>query len=41
MTRKERVDAVVELFRKYNPDAETELNYENPYQLLVAVILSA
>lgn len=41
MTRKERVDAVVELFKKYNPDAETELEYENPYQLLVAVILSA
>lgn len=41
MTRKERVDAVVELFKKYNPDAETELNYENPYQLLIAVILSA
>lgn len=41
MKRKERVDAVVELFKKYNPDAETELEYENPYQLLVAVILSA
>jgi endonuclease-3 len=41
MTRKERVDAVVKLFKKYNPDAETELAYENPYQLLVAVILSA
>ena len=41
MTRKERVAAVIELFKKYNPDAETELNYDNPYQLLVAVILSA
>ena len=41
MKRKERVDAVVKLFKKYNPDAETELEYENPYQLLVAVILSA
>ena len=41
MTRKDRVAAVVELFKKHNPDAETELNYENPYQLLIAVILSA
>lgn len=28
-------------FRKEMPDVETELNYENPFQLLVAVILSA
>ena len=41
MTRKERVKAVVELFKKNNPDAETELIYASPYQLLVAVILSA
>lgn len=26
---------------QHNPDAETELIYDNPYQLLVAVILSA
>src|SRR4051812_20558038 len=41
MTRKERFDFVIDWFQKNNPDAETELNYENPYQLSVAVILSA
>ena len=41
MTRKERFQFVTEHFKESRPDAETELNYENPYQLLVAVILSA
>ena len=41
MTRKERYKAVIEYFEKALPDAETELNFENAYQLLVAVILSA
>ena len=41
MTKKERFEFVIGWFQKNNPDAETELNYENPYQLLVAVILSA
>lgn len=41
MTRKERYKAVVELFKQINPDAETELEYNDPYQLLIAVILSA
>jgi len=41
MTRKERYEFVIDWFQKNNPDAETELHYENPYQLLVAVILSA
>jgi endonuclease III len=41
MTKKERYRAVVELFKKINPDAETELEYNNPFQLLIAVILSA
>lgn len=41
MTRKERYKAVVELFKKINPDAETELEYNDPFQLLIAVILSA
>ena len=41
MTRKERYKAVVELFKEINPDAETELEYTNPFQLLIAVILSA
>ncbi|HEY4286169.1 MAG TPA: endonuclease III [Puia sp.] len=41
MTRKERFQFVLDYFSKHNPDAETELLYDNPYQLLVAVILSA
>lgn len=41
MTRKERFEYILNFFRKNNPEAETELNYENPYQLLVAVLLSA
>jgi len=41
MTRKERFKFVVNYFQEHNPDAETELLYDNPYQLLVAVILSA
>jgi endonuclease-3 len=41
MTRKERYRLVYEYFEKHNPQAETELVYHNPYQLLVAVILSA
>ena len=32
---------MLDYFRKNNPDAETELLYDSPYQLLVAVILSA
>ncbi|MBA2500282.1 MAG: endonuclease III [Chitinophagaceae bacterium] len=41
MTRKERFQFVIDYFSVYMPDAETELLYDNPYQLLVAVILSA
>jgi endonuclease-3 len=41
MTKKERFDFVIDWFKKNNPDAETELHYSNPYELLVAVILSA
>jgi len=41
MTRKERYAYVLEWFRKNVPEAETELNYGDPYELLVAVILSA
>src|SRR2546423_4224965 len=41
MTRKERYRFVYDYFQKHNPEAETELIYDNPYQLLVAVILSA
>src|ERR1700750_3469306 len=41
MTRKERYRLVYEYFEQHNPEAETELIYDDPYQLLVAVILSA
>lgn len=41
MTVKERYARVIEWFKASRPVAETELHYENPFQLLVAVILSA
>lgn len=41
MNRKERYQAFIDYFSIHKPNAETELNYDNPYQLLVAVILSA
>jgi endonuclease-3 len=41
MTRKERYQFVIDYFEKHNPEAETELIYDDPYQLLVSVILSA
>ncbi len=41
MNRKERYRFVIDFFQKHNPSAETELVYDNPYQLLVSVILSA
>jgi endonuclease III len=41
MTKKERYSFVIEYFTQHAPDAETELLYDNPFQLLVAVILSA
>jgi endonuclease-3 len=41
MTRKQRFQYVIDYFLHHAPDAETELLYDNPYQLLVAVILSA
>lgn len=41
MTRKERYRFVIDYFQQHSPDAETELIYDSPYQLLVAVILSA
>lgn len=41
MTTKERYEGVLAIFEKKMPSAETELNYSNPYELLVAVILSA
>jgi len=41
MTRKQRYQSIIEYFLEHAPNAETELLYDNPYQLLVAVILSA
>lgn len=41
MTRKERYEFILDYFSNNNPEAETELHYSNPYELLVAVILSA
>jgi endonuclease-3 len=41
MLTKERFRLVIEYFTQNKPIAETELHYENPFQLLVAVILSA
>jgi endonuclease-3 len=41
MTKKQRYDYIIHYFSEHAPNAETELLYDNPYQLLVAVILSA
>jgi len=41
MTKKERFEKIIDYFSKHQPIAETELHYDDPYQLLVAVILSA
>ena len=41
MTRKERYSFVIDYFNENMPVAETELEFYDPFQLLVAVILSA
>lgn len=41
MTIQERYDRVTEWFEQTMPDPHTELHYRNPFELLVAVILSA
>ena len=41
MTIKERYSKVIAYFQQQAPNAETELLYDNPFQLLVAVVLSA
>ena len=41
MKREERYQYVLSYFQQHVPEAETELIYDNPFQLLVAVILSA
>jgi endonuclease-3 len=41
MTKQQRYQFIINYFLQHAPQAETELVYDNPYQLLVAVILSA
>jgi len=41
MTKKERFEKIIEYFQKEKPVAKTELHYGTPFELLVAVILSA
>ncbi|HSU29446.1 MAG TPA: endonuclease III [Chitinophagaceae bacterium] len=41
MTRQDRYQFVIDYFEQHAPEAETELIYDNPYELLVSVILSA
>ena len=41
MTKKQRYSFVIDYFQQHANNAETELTYTNPFQLLVAVILSA
>ncbi len=41
MNKKERYAAVIKFFEQSAPDAQTELHYTTPFELLVAVILSA
>ena len=41
MTQKERYERMIAYFEQARPTAQTELHYKDPFQLLVAVILSA
>jgi endonuclease-3 len=41
MTKKQRYEYILNWFQENVPEAETELLYDNSFQLLVAVILSA
>lgn len=41
MNKKERYSGILQYFAQHHPQAETELAYSNPFELLVAVILSA
>jgi len=41
MTQKQRYEGIIQYFLEHNPNAETELDYHDPFSLLVAVILSA
>lgn len=41
MRKKERYQHITDYFQQTMPDAHTELQFDSPYQLLVAVMLSA
>lgn len=41
MNTKQRYAGIIAYFKEHNPNANSELDYHNPYELLVAVILSA
>jgi endonuclease-3 len=41
MTRKERYEGLISYFTQAMPTASTELEYNDPYELIVSVILSA
>ena len=41
MNKQERADLFIQYFSKHQPEAQTELHYSNPFELLVSVILSA
>ena len=41
MTIKERYEGILDYFQAQQPNPETELKHNNPFQLLVAVMLSA
>ena len=41
MTLKQKYQFLVQYFSEHNPDAGPELKYSNPFELIVAVVLSA
>lgn len=41
MLKKQRYEAIIQYFATHMPTAETELQYQNAFELLVAVVLSA
>ena len=41
MIRKERIKIILDYFNEILPEAHCELNYSKPYELLIAVMLSA
>ena len=41
ISKKQRIAGIFETFTKANPDPQTELEFKNPFELLIAVILSA